>query len=161
MSLISIKDYTGSEIAKAAMEALDMVGIVNKLNINGYHISIDGIQSKTPKGMIEDMPAKHKVIIDRNKFVREADKEQFELLNITDALDEELQEQEKFNLDFEDTGNKVITHQFSFDSNSYIWYKHKVEFEVDRGILETQEAYVKRLFEEIANYVVESFESMT
>lgn len=160
MGLIKFSDYTGSEVAKAAMEALEMVGVINKLNINGYHLSIDGIQEKTPKGMINDTPRNHEVIIERNKFVCSMNKKEFSKLTSSE-LDNMLNEQSKLSIDFLGKTGVSIIHNISRDASNYVWYKHQVKFQVEQSLLETLESYVKRLFETTANYVIDSFESMT
>lgn len=160
MSLIKIEDYSGSEIAKAVMEALDMVGVVNKLNINGYMIEIEGIQDKTPKGMIDDTPNKHKVTIKRDKWLGEFSISEFDSMT-TSRVDEIMDMQDKNNLDFEDNIKDCeVTHRFSFENNKDIWYRHSVEIQLDKSILETDESYLKRIFNTVANYVVGTFESM-
>lgn len=161
MSLIDIKEYRGSEIGIAVMEALEMIGIVHKLNINGYHLSIDGVHGITPKGMIEDTPDNHKITIERHKFIGNKNKNNMKhILRDNDKIDEILSQQEQFNIDFDERANYEITHQVKEDSNGDIWYNHRVEFEIGKTVLQTTESYVKGLFETVTDYVVNSFESM-
>lgn len=161
MALVEMKDYNGDLIAKTVQETLDMIGITNKLNINGYHISIFGKYGDMPKGMLEDTPSSHVILIERNKYIDKTDYKTFKRIssNVDDIVDI-LNEQEEFNIDFIDDNNKEVSHEISHDSNGYLWYKHKVKFDCNKTVLETYESYVKRMFESIADYVIASFESM-
>lgn len=154
-----VSKYVRSEIAITAMEALEMIGIVNKLNINGYHISIDGLRTGMHEAMTDDTPSNHEVTIERNKFIKSLNKKQFNSLSDKD-LNDMLAEQSKMDIDFIQKDNVSIIHNISHDSSNYVWYKHKVTFNIEQLVLETLESYVKRVFEETANYVIESFETM-
>ena len=161
MGLIEIKEFTGSEIGKAAMEALEMIGVVNKLNLSGYHITIEGIQGKTPKGMIDDTPSKHKVIFERDKCIGTLSKSEYKkIMDCEEQANALLNEQRQQNINFSQANNATIADGISRDVSGYMWYKHKVELNINSSALETTEGYVKRLFEETANYVINAFESM-
>ena len=161
MALVKSKDYNGNLIAKTVLEALEMIGVVNKLNINGYHISIIGSYNNTSKDIIDDTPSVNTVIIDRNKFIKNCNKAEFkEIKSDINNIDAILSEQEEYNLDFIDSNNKEITHEISHDQLNYLWYKHKIEFTFSKSILETNDTYIKRIFEDIADYVISTFEYM-
>lgn len=161
MALVEVKDYTGDLIAKTVMEALEMIGIVNKLNINGYHLSILGITGDIPVGMADDTPSKHIITIDRNKFIRNCNKRDFKKVESDiGEIETILNDQDIFNVDFEDTDDRVVTHEISQDSMNYMWYKHMVQWEASRSVLENEKGYIERIFKNIADYVIETFESM-
>lgn len=161
MSLIKFEEYTGSLVAQAVAEALEMIGIINKLNINGYTVSISGVQEPTPKGMIEDTPTKHEVVIERSMFVQSASKGEFKKINEdTEKLRRILEQQECVDINFATTKGERVYRGISRDNSGYVWYKHRVDFRVDQLAIETPENYVKRLFELIANYVIAAFEQV-
>ncbi len=161
MALVNISDFNGDIVTNTVMESLELIGVINKLNINGYHLYISGVHDKTPKGKVDDTPSKHIITIDRNKFIKKVTKSEFNRLK--DSIDDIvniIEDQENFNLDFWDENNKQIRHEISHDNSGYIWYKHEVKFEVEKSILETTESYVKRIFKDIADYVISTFEYM-
>lgn len=161
MSLVKIEDYQGDLISKTVLETLDIIGLTAKLSINGYHIYIFGVYGDMPKGLIEDTPSSHTIIIERNKYLPTIDYESFKKIeNDPLKLDEIIEDQEKSNLDFLDDDNKEISHIISYDKDGYVWYKHKLSFNSNKMIVETYDSYIKRMFESIADYVIGSFEDM-
>lgn len=161
MGLVKVEDYRGSEIGNAVMDALDIIGIVYKLNINGYHLSVSGVTMATPDGMLNDTPDNHRIVIERYKHI--GNKHDTGIKGVTKKPSiayDVVSEQEKFNIDFDESENYEITHGIKEDPDGSVWYNHRVEFEVQKLAIEAEEVYVKRLFETIADYVVRSFESM-
>ena len=173
MSLIKIEEYNGSEIANTAIEALTQVGIINKLNSYGYHLAIEGIQKPTPKGMIDDTPSSHKIQIERNKFIEKCFTKPKDKIRLIEGSEEYIKYMENphsnkslmvcmpFDIDFQIKDGYEIVHEVSKDAESNLWYKHSVEFYINQLAVEPVEAYLKRLFEEVANYVIDTFEQMS
>lgn len=172
MSLIKIEEYNGSEIGNAAIEALTQIGVISKLNSYGYHLAIEGIQKPTPKGMIDDTPSSHKIQIERNKFIEKCfskPKDKIKLIEGSDSYVKYMENPKSnrslmmcmpFNIDFQIKDGYEITHEISKDAESNLWYKHSVEFYINQLAVEPVEGYLKRLFEEVANYVIDAFELM-
>lgn len=152
MGLVKIDEYY-DVVAETAMEALELVGIVHKLNVNGYHISIYGVQDKnTPDGMLDDMPMKHSINIEKHKFVCEthkefSEKDKAEILNQFKSMDLDIK-----------VDNANIIRDITVDNNGYCWYKHSITFYSSRLALESPKHYVNQLFKLVADSVIKAFE---
>lgn len=137
MALIDFSNYRGSEIGNAVMEALEDIGVINRYNIVGYHVSIDGVQEPTPIGMIDDMPRKHNIII------------------------EKAEAHNGYTMDFEPQNFDGYSdkHTVEHDKLGYTWYRHKVEFNINQLAVETDVEYTKRMFETLADFSIKTFKS--
>ena len=69
-------------------------------------------------------------------------------------------EQDQFNLNFDNTENCKVIHDISREPSGYVFYKHKVDMRIDKPLVETDENYMKRVFETVANYVISTLEKM-
>lgn len=75
MGLIKFSNYTGSKISTESMFNITYCGLAEYAMSYGYHINVEPIHSKTPKGMIDDSPDAHEIVLTRNKYIDENSKE--------------------------------------------------------------------------------------
>lgn len=158
MALVRIQDYEGSLVGDTAMEALEMIGIINVLNMRQYALSLVGIQESTPKGYIDDEPAIHKVSFEKIVFIGKKDSVDF-IKN--GKIDEECKEYKEYmnKLSVADFKFAVIlgikreeTKKITLD-NEGCWYRHSVEITIPKGTKSDVE-YSKYIVETVANTVV-------
>lgn len=160
--LVKIEEYDGDFISQSVLEALEIIGLVNKLNTLGYHINVEPIHQKTPKGMIEDTPSNHKVIIDRNKFIDKMTPSQFrKKVRTEDYKDKVCVEQsELYDIPFKDKDGVSIRQDVTVDGTNYVWYKHSIELKYKREVIQDIASYIKDIFEKTADYVIQSIDDM-
>lgn len=70
MGNVESKQVYKDIICITAMEALEMIGVVDKLNANGYTISIDAMQDQKGAKKDDDIYLNHLVSIIKYKCIR-------------------------------------------------------------------------------------------
>lgn len=157
--LVKLEEYEGDFISQSVMEILETLGLINALNIRGYHITVEPIHQVTPKGMVEDTPSNHKVIIERNKFIENMTPSKFRKANANGSYSAKvIKDQSDLDINFLEKNNATIKHEVTVDANSYVWYKHSLEIVYNRPAMENLDSYIKRIFEKTADYLIESID---
>lgn len=152
MSLVKIKDFNGSLVAKEAIENINYLGVSSILASYGYSVDVVPIMEATPKGMIEDSPNSHMLEIERevlieNKHNDLADDEIFNIYCVGNTI------KPKFIVgSFTATTQNVWSNT---DENGVEtkWYKYKISINIKRKENESNSDYAMRISEIAFKYV--------
>ena len=145
-------------ICITAMEALEMIGVVDKLNTNGYTISIDAVQDQKGAKKDDDVYLNHLISIIKYKYIGTVVDKQYKKASLSDDEKKSIfKEMSGQDLDISHENSQVI-HDVSLDKNGYCWYKHSILFYIPRLEAEETKDYAKRCFENIADTIINALE---
>lgn len=146
MSLVKIKDFKGSLVAKEALENINYLGINSILASYGYSIDVTPVMESTPKGMIEDSPNSHMLEIEREVLINSKhtslpDDEIFNIYCIGNTI------KPKFIIGCFTATTQNIWSNTDENGATTKWYKYKISVNIKRKADESNEDYAMRISE--------------
>lgn len=146
MSLINIKDYEGSLVALEAMQNMFQIDLIIYLKSFGYGINIFPIMESTPKGMIEDSPNSHEIVIDRRIFIPEhVDKQkEFDELSASNLKVKKI-------IGYE-SSNKTELH--IDEKTKTTWFVNEIKIKINRHKNESNSEYALRIAQMVTNHLI-------
>lgn len=158
MAFVDKAEFKGSVISECVIDALEYSGILEVINLAGYHLSVDGVCDTDDSGKINDEPGVHQIEIRRSKYVGKMTYTEFKRYVESDLGKAAKKKNSELDLKFEPIGTEFSnTGELTHDkATNNVWYDHIVKFYINKEIVESTDGYIKRLFESLADYILKS-----
>lgn len=148
------KKHYRSLVDIKAMEALELMGIVNKLNVNMYSLSINGVESSEGNSRLD-----HIVSLSRHKYLGEFDTDLKSEVVFSSKEKQDMIEKLKAGDLVIRVENAEENRDIYIDDSGYCWYSHHQSFLIPSNKDESNDDYTNRIVKTVADAIIEAFEN--